>query len=129
MILLGLTIFAFVIGIIITIYENKKSFAYSSVFLSALGDILMAVGGVSLAIELLYLISKPIDFAKFKSKYDTLKNIEIRADDLRDATITKEIIEINNKINFNKIMKDNIWIGIFYNEEISDLDLLNKEVK
>ena len=129
MILLGLTIFAIVIGIIITIYVKIKHIYILDSELPSLGVILMISGGVVLLMEILILILKPVNFIKFKSKYDIFNNITLSENDLRDAGITKELIDINYDININKIMKDNLLIGIFYNEEIANLDLLNKEVK
>jgi uncharacterized membrane protein len=39
--------------------------------------------------------------------------------------IETEIIEMNNKIDENKLYHDNIWIGVWYSKEIGNLKEIN----
>ena len=71
-------------------------------------------------------ISKPMEYKEFKAKYDTVAETITSQSDIRDTNYTKEIIELNTEINLNREFIQNEWIGIFYNEKIAELELLQK---
>ena len=86
---------------------------FDSVFLLAMASILLF---------------KPYEYKNFKIEYETVKETITQKDDVRDATYTMQIIEINQKIRHCREFKDSKWIGIFQNEKICEMELLEKEV-
>lgn len=72
------------------------------------------------------IISKPYKYKQFKIQYDVLSEMITSKDDIRDATFTNNLIEINAEIKYAKEFRDNVWIGIFIPHKKADLELLNK---
>lgn len=125
MILLGITILIVIIGILCIVKANYCGFWDSEDWYIS-GIIILIFSGIFLIIELSFLIFKPIEYKKFKIKYDVIKETITSKDDVRDASYTNQIIEINEKIKNCNEFKNSIWIGIFQNEKICNLELLKK---
>lgn len=117
------TILLIVVGIILLVKGQNE---WDNI-LFAHGLTITIIGGMGLLISIIFLFFKPIDYKTFKVEYETLKETVTSKDDLRDATITTKIIEINEQINSCREWKDNIWIGIFQNQKICNTELLKKE--
>jgi ABC-type dipeptide/oligopeptide/nickel transport system permease component len=127
MIILASTILLTIIGIVlIVIYEINNNWWYDEWQLF-LGITLSMFSGLLLIIELIILISKPLDYKNFKIEYETTTEIITFSDDIRDTNYTMKIIEINEEIKRNREYIDSPWIGIFYNKDIANMKLLNKE--
>jgi hypothetical protein len=119
MIILILTIMLLITGIILNIFNESEWSMLLGIFLD-----LVAV--IAITIDLSLLAVKPANYKYFKIKYDTIQEMQTSSEDVRDATYTQNLIEINEEIKINREYVDNIWIGIFYNKDIANLELLNK---
>ena len=91
------------------------------------GIIGIVFDGMFLLVMALSLLCKPYDYKNFKIEYETVKETITQKDDVRDATYTMQIIEINQKIRHCREFKDSKWIGIFQNKKICEMELLTKE--
>lgn len=125
MILLGITILIFIIGILCII--KAYSDVYSSDDWEFSGMMILVISGIPLIIELMILLIKPLNYKNFKIKYDTIKETITSKDDIRDATFTSQLIEINQEIKSCNEYKNSAWVGIFQNERICEMDYLKKE--
>ncbi len=125
MILLGITILIVIIGILCIIKGNNCGFFDADSWI-LVGILILVFSGIFLTIEMAILLSKPLDYKSFKIKYDTIKETITSKDDIRDATYTNQIIEINQQIRSCNEFKDSKWVGIFQNEKICELQLLTK---
>lgn len=123
MILIILVILGLAIGIIMVctsddLFDDLKI---------TIGLYLSAICFIFLAIMVIILILKPKNYKEFKIKYDTVKETLTYKDDIRDAGYINNIIEINNSIKYCREFKDSVFIGIFQNDKICQLDLIKKE--
>lgn len=80
-----------------------------------------------LIIEILSITFKPIDYKNFKAQYEVIKEMSTESNDLRDINYTEKIIEINTEIKINRELKDSFMVGIFFNKDIAELELLSKD--
>lgn len=122
------------ICILIGHYENTKTidcskswnWDYSYEKYYWIGIPCVIISGTILFIMILVLTLKPVMYKNFKIKYDTIKEMSTSPDDIRDATYTQNLIEINNEIRHCREYKNSTWVGIFQNKKICNLKLLNK---
>ena len=123
MIILILTISVVILGIILCIigandWEKEN-------FLTA-GVMICVFIGMVLIFEIVDILYKPIDYKNFKIRYDTIKETMTSKDDIRDATFTNNLIEINQKIRTCNEYKDSIWFNIFQNKKICETEIIKK---
>ena len=85
------------------------------------------LGVVWLMVSLMPIFMKDYDYKDFKIKYDNIKEIYTSKDDIRDATFTQNILEINEKIRECREYKDDIFYGIYQIKRICNLELLEKK--
>ena len=83
-------------------------------------------GGIMLFAAIVFLINKPYKYKTFKIEYETIKKMATSKSDIRDATFTNRLIEVNKEINYCREFKNNIWIGIYQNKKICEMKLLKK---
>ena len=126
MVLLGITILIVIIGILCIIKGNHCGYWDGDNWI-LLGAIILVFSGIFSIGELVFLSLKPVDYKNFKIKYDTIKETITSKDDIRDATFTNQLIEINQTIRSCNEYKDSIWVGIFQNKKICEMELLKKE--
>jgi len=119
MIILGILGIALIVGIAVVVYGNVYADWY-------VGTILITLSSIFIVICCAIILLKPISYKKFKVKYDTIKETITYSDDIRDATFTNKIIEINEEILYCREFKDSLTIGIFQNKNICELELLSK---
>lgn len=133
---IGLTILILIVGILIAglgfyIYDNAGIFEDIK---EKIGLIILIIGSfigiISFSI-LLGLISMnlllPVTEREFKVEYNSVKEMQTLSTDLRDASYTKELLEINKKINeAREFCNDPFW-GCINSKEIASYDLLDKE--
>ena len=123
MILLIGTIVLLIIGIILTII-GSRDWDYDD--LLYIGVTLIIIFGLILIAEITILLIKPLKYKQFKIEYDTIKETMTSKDDIRDATFTNNIIEINKEIRTCNEYKDSIWVNIFQNEKICETEIIKK---
>ena len=124
MIFLIIIIILSIVGIIFT-YLGNLDWRYDTfLFLGMLLDIFT---GLTLLIMGMVILFKPYDYKQFKIEYETVQAMITTSEDVRDTNYTQKLIEINTEINTNKEFINNPWIGLFYNKQIAELELLNKE--
>lgn len=133
---IGLTILILIVGILIAglgfyIYDNSGIFEDIK---EKIGLIILIIGSfigiISFSI-LLGLISinllLPVTEREFKVEYNSVKEMQTLSTDLRDASYTKELLEVNKKINeAREFCNDPFW-GCINSKEIASYDLLEKE--
>lgn len=124
MLLLIFTILAIILGGI-SLYYTTHSWEDHDI-ITGFSLIFLVIGLLFIVIEIGVLIIKPIAYKDFKIKYDVIKEQITNKDDVRDATFTQNIIEINQEIMQCREYIDNIWLGIFENKKICDMELLKK---
>ena len=73
-------------------------------------------GSIILAFCIAFLIYKQVTYKRFIAEYNTIKEISTSKEDLRDATYTNRIIDINEQINTCREFKDSLWVGIYQNK-------------
>lgn len=117
------SIILLVVGIIFLLLYNKYDYDY----LMGIAVICLSFGALSISVCIISLIIKPFEYINFKTSYDTYKETLTYSNDIRDATITQDIIYINTEIKLAKTYRDNKWIGIFIPYEKGNLELLKKE--
>ena len=124
MLLLIFTILAIVLGGIGLYYTMNSwedhNIIYGFSFTFLLFGIILVIA------EIIVLTTKPIVYKNFKIKYEVVKEQITSKDDVRDATFTQNIIEINQEIMHCREYIDNAWIGIYENKKICDMELLKK---
>lgn len=134
---IGLTILILIVGILIAglgfyIYDNAGIFEDIK---EKIGLIILIIGSfigiISFSI-LLGLISMnlllPVTEREFKVEYNSVKEMQTLSTDLRDASYTKELLEINKKINeAREFCNDPFW-GCINSKEIASYELLEKEI-
>lgn len=128
MILLILAIIVLLVGIILIIIGNKKIW-WSRDNYYFIGGILTAISGTALIVMIIILLLKPLNYKKFKIKYETTKNMITEKNDIRDATFTNNLLEINQEILTCREYINSKWVGIFQNKKICNMELLSKENK
>lgn len=120
-----------IITTIVLILSGLAFYKYNSDWFAsdfyAIGIPLGVISLVALIFEVATILAKPIDYKNFKIEYDTIKSQITSKDDIRDASFTQNIIEINKQILYCREYKDSIWFGIYQNEKICDTELLKKE--
>lgn len=124
MIFLGITILGIIVGIFGVIIGLQSG--YDREGLCLLGICCLVLSTIFILVEMVLILNKPFEYKTFKVKYDTIKETITFKDDIRDATFTNQIIEINSKIRSCNEFKDSYWVGIFQNKRICELPLLNK---
>lgn len=125
MLLLIFTILAIILGGI-GLYYSMNSWEDHDIFMG-FSIILLILGIIFITVEIICLTTKPISYKEFKIKYEVVKEQITSKDDVRDATFTQNIIEINQKIMHCREYIDNVWLGIYENKKICDMDLLRKD--
>ena len=126
MIILGILGIVLIVGIAVVVYGNVYADWYDKDEYDILGTILITLSSIFIVICCATILLKPISYKKFKVKYDTIKETVTYSDDIRDATFTNKIIEINEEILYCREFKDSLTIGIFQNKNICELELLSK---
>lgn len=126
MIILEITILGIIAGIFCIIIGLQSSYDTGEGW-TILGIVCLITATIFFLVEMTIILSKPFEYKTFKVKYDTIKDTITFKDDIRDATFTNQIIEINSKIRSCNEFKDSQWIGIFQNKRICELPLLNKD--
>lgn len=110
-ILIGL----FVLCFLFIFTKDNKEWAW----LSVIPLLIMFFAGLIVLIE-------PTDDDIFIEKYELYKSIDI--DNHQDPKvrykIAKEIISINESINYNKELLDNEFFSVFASEDIAELELI-----
>lgn len=119
MLILIIGIILFIIGII----GINKGF---DDWLEDLGLFGIIGGGICLLFVIAFLVNKPYKYKTFKIEYETIKQMATSKSDIRDATFTNRLIEVNKEINYCREFKNNIWIGIYQNKKICEMKLLKK---
>lgn len=122
MIILIITIILLILGIALFIIGIKTWEEVSS----TIGGMLIFITFIVLVAEGLILILKPLDYKKFITKYETVTETITNENDVRDTDYTKMIIDINKEIRTNRKFIDSKWIGIFYDKDIAEMELINK---
>jgi len=89
--------------------------------------VFLIIGLLLIVIEIVSLIIKPIEYKDFKIKYEVVKEQMTSKNDVRDATFTQNIIEINQEIMHCREYIGNVWLGIYENKKICDMELLKKD--
>lgn len=125
MIILLITILIFCIGVGCVIKHCFGDDIYDNY--DMYGVCIITFDLIILTTEIIFLIIKPMDYTNFKIEYDVIKDTITSPEDIRDTNYTQKLIEINTEIQKNREWKDNIIIGLFYNEKIAELELLVKE--
>ena len=133
---IGLTILIFIVGLLIAglgfyIYDNAGIFEDIK---ENIGFIILIIGAfitiLSFVILLILLslnLLLPVTEREFKVEYNSVKEMQTLSTDLRDASYTKELLEINKKINkAREFCNDPFW-GCINSKEIASYDLLEKE--
>ena len=120
-------IFLFVLGFYL--FNN----AWYGTIKEKIGEIVIIVGGligiisVSLLILVISLnISLPVQERDFKVKYNSVKEMKTLSTDLRDASYTKELLEINKEINKAREYCNDPFFGCINSKEIANYELLDK---
>ena len=124
MLLLIFTILAIILGGI-GLYYTTHSWEDHDIIMG-FSIILLVFGIIFITIEIVALTTKPIVYKNFKIKYDVIKEQITSKDDVRDATFTQNIIEINQEIMHCREYINNVWLGIYENKKICDMELLKK---
>ena len=103
------------------------------------GESLIIIGGISIIIStciLLFCGLNSIDlekgWEKTKYKYNTLKEMveSYKEDNIKwvdnsnvyNFQLYEDVIEMNNTIDKHKVYHDSKWVGIWYSEEIGNLE-------
>ena len=120
MLLLIITILAVILGGMGLYYEDHDALLLPSIAL-------LVIGMIFLIIEVICLAAKPITYKEFKIEYNIVKEQITSKDDVRDATFTQNIIKINQKIMSCREYIDDIWLGIYEDKKICDMELLKKD--
>ena len=124
--LLLIFIICLILGIILLMIYNKYWYSSFADWCEPIGILLCVICIIGTIISTILLIMKPISYKNFKIRYDTLKDTITSSDDIRDATFTKDLIEVNTEINKCRAYIDSKWIGIFFSKEMCELELLEK---
>lgn len=124
MIIIIIMIVLLITGILLC-YLGEKD--YTSEWKTVVGCINLYISLILILIISVLLLSKPVEYKKFKAKYESIKETITKTNDVRDATYTIKIIEVNEEIRNCRMMINSKWIGIFYNKRICDMELLEKE--
>ena len=124
--LLSIFIIGLILGIVLLMICNKYWRSSFTTWCEPIAIILCTICTIDIIVSTIILIMKPISYKNFKIKYDTLKDTITSSDDIRDATFTKDLIEVNTEINKCRAYIDSKWIGIFFNKEMCELELLEK---
>ena len=133
---IGLTILIFIIGLLIGglgfyIYDNTGIFEdikeKIGFIILIIGSFITIISFVILVILISINLSLPVTEREFKVEYNSVKEMQTLSTDLRDASYTKELLEINKKINeAREFCNDPFW-GCISSKEIASYDLLEKE--
>ena len=130
MLVIYLTGLVFIISVIALIlitrklkkFEEEGSYKKSERLVNWLFPIIiiMTIFGVALGFEIASTPTKN-SIQQTLNEYNTLSDFIycFGIDGLEE-----KIVEMNNKINENKLYLNNIWTGVWYNEEIANLEKL-----
>lgn len=120
MIILIVNIILFIIGIILIV--KFDGFINGNDYLYLLGIALVMITSVFLVVGLIIFSTKVIYYNNFKIEYEEIRNIEANSNDIRDTNYTLKVVDINKEIELNKKYCNNLWIGIYYNKHIANLE-------
>lgn len=132
---IGLTALISIIGIFLFIlgfylFDN----AWYESIKEKIGELIGIIFGIISIISVSFLIyfislniSLPLKERDFKVKYNSVKEMKTLSTDLRDASYTKELLEINKEINNAREYCNDPFFGCINSEEIANYELLNKE--
>ncbi len=132
---IGLTALISTIGIVLLFlgFYLFNNALYGSI-IEITGEIIIIISGfisiisVSLLILVISLnISLPVKERDFKVKYNSVKEMKTLSTDLRDASYTKELLEINKEINNAREYCNDPFFGCINSKEIANYELLDKE--
>lgn len=133
---IGLAILIFIVGILIaslgfyiyntcSIFDDIREIIGSIILIIGTGIVIISF--VILVILLSINLLLPVTEREFKAEYNSVKEMQTLSTDLRDASYTKELLEINKKINeAREFCNDPFW-GCINSKEIASYDLLEKE--
>ena len=91
-----------------------------------LGILIAFISGGTLIGCITALAIKPLIKNDFIARYETIKEMPTYNNDIRDATYTQSLIEINEEIKKCNIYINNKFIGIFEIKEICETEPLKK---
>ena len=119
----------FVLGIICFIINEKLD---SDDFWWICGGILVVVSSCMLMFCGLFTVDLKKDWEKTKYEYNTLKEMveSYKEDNIKwvdnsnvyNFQLYEDVIEMNNTIDKHKVYHDSKWVGIWYSEEIGNLE-------
>lgn len=131
---IGLTALISIIGIVLLflgfyLFDN----AWYGSIKEKIGEIIGIIGGLIGIISVSFLIyfislniSLPVQERDFKVKYNSVKEMKTLSTDLRDASYTKELLEINKEINNAREYCNDPFFGCINSKEIANYELLDK---
>lgn len=132
MLVLSLTVVVLIISVIVIILITKKirklekehNYSYNKI--DRLIDwyfptiIIMTIFGIALGFELFSIPTKN-SIQQTINEYNNLNDFVYCSG---VDGVEEKIVEMNNKIDENKLYYNNIWIGIWYTEEYANLEKL-----
>lgn len=120
------------ISSIIAIILIRKSDSYWSDAFEPAAWIGATVGGIAVVIISIVLINEENEFAYNKEQYYNLqKQVETLSKDniVTGENLRNQVLEMNNMISKHKIYSKSSWVGVFYSEEIGNLEPLEWGIK
>lgn len=120
------------ISSIIAIILIRKSDSYWSDAFEPAAWIGAIVGGIAVVIISIVLINEENEFAYNKEQYYNLqKQVETLSKDniVTGENLRNQVLEMNNMISKHKIYSKSSWVGVFYSEEIGNLEPLEWGIK
>lgn len=120
------------ISSIIAIILIRRSDSYRSDEFEPAAWIGAIVGGIAVVIISIVLINEENEFAYNKEQYYNLqKQVETLSKDniVTGENLRNQVLEMNNMISKHKIYSKSSWVGVFYSEEIGNLEPLEWGIK
>ena len=126
---MGLIILFVVILIssVIAIVFLRKSDSYWSDALEPAGWIGTIIGSIAVVVIPIVLINEENEFAYEIEKYQNLREqVEtLSGDDIvTGENLRNQVLKMNNEISKHKIYSKSSWVGVFYSEDIGNLEPL-----
>lgn len=125
-----ITIIILFIAGFICIYYGDNNF-YSDILVVG-GILLSLIIGLALLCIIPDIISTRIKFDYIKEEYHNLE-LQINTIEYDDivtgANLRNQVLEMNNKISEHKVYSKNIWVNLWYSEEIGNLKPLEWKSK
>lgn len=78
-------------------------------------------------ITIILVMFKNLDEKDFALRYELIKTTITSSDDVRDATYTDKVLEINEEILKNRYRSKSKWRGIYYSKKIGTYELITYE--